>query len=181
MGERRFALCDARMVKSADTADLKSAGSNPMGVRVPLRAPSYNYAMWFNLLILNEYLDAISAGLRRNHFSLGTNSGTVRILFIFNAERLIRSCGGHGPTRNLYRLRSITECAADYCANSAIRHRRTCDPEWKSTRNSTPAEVYAHCSASDSAKNLIESIGNHLSSLSVMQQLGSLVPRRMHR
>jgi hypothetical protein len=28
MGERRFALCDARMVKSADTADLKSADLN---------------------------------------------------------------------------------------------------------------------------------------------------------
>jgi hypothetical protein len=28
------------MVKSADTADLKSAGSNPMGVQVPLRAPN---------------------------------------------------------------------------------------------------------------------------------------------
>ncbi len=40
------------MVKSADTADLKFAGSNPMGVRVPLRAPSYNNAMWFNLLTL---------------------------------------------------------------------------------------------------------------------------------
>ena len=32
--------------------DLKFAGSNPVGVRVPLRAPSYNYAMWFNLFTL---------------------------------------------------------------------------------------------------------------------------------
>ncbi len=35
-----------------------------------------------------------SAGLRHNRLILGTNSGTVRILFIFNAERLTRSCSG---------------------------------------------------------------------------------------
>ena len=35
------------------------------------------------------------------------------ILFIFNMERLILSCGEHGLTRNLSRLGSITQCAAD--------------------------------------------------------------------
>jgi hypothetical protein len=35
-----FTLCDARMVKSADTADLKSADPyQVVGVQVPLRAP----------------------------------------------------------------------------------------------------------------------------------------------
>jgi hypothetical protein len=41
------------MVKSADTADLKSADPyQVVGVQVPLRAPSHNYAMWFNLFTL---------------------------------------------------------------------------------------------------------------------------------
>jgi hypothetical protein len=34
-------MINARMVKSADTADLKSAEGNLMGVQVPLRAPNH--------------------------------------------------------------------------------------------------------------------------------------------
>ena len=44
----------ARMAKSADAADLKSAGSNPVGVQVPLWAPDYLY--WIKLLRVTEFL-----------------------------------------------------------------------------------------------------------------------------
>jgi hypothetical protein len=48
------------MVKSADTADLKSADPyQVVGVQVPLRAPSYNYAMWSNLFTLMNALDTL--------------------------------------------------------------------------------------------------------------------------
>jgi hypothetical protein len=50
MEQRAGSLAKARMVKSADTADLKSADPyQVVGVQVPLRAPSPNHALWFNL------------------------------------------------------------------------------------------------------------------------------------
>jgi hypothetical protein len=59
MGERRFALCDARMVKSADTADLKSADPyQVVGVQVPLRAPIY--------VLISRYLDVTKSSCAQN-------------------------------------------------------------------------------------------------------------------
>jgi hypothetical protein len=51
-------------------------------------------------MYLNEHLDGLFLRFFGvNCLNLGTNSGTVRILFIFNTERIIRSGNAHGPTR----------------------------------------------------------------------------------
>ena len=48
----------ARMAKSADAADLKSAEGNLMGVQVPLRAPS-NYISFYSSIADRESGDAM--------------------------------------------------------------------------------------------------------------------------
>jgi hypothetical protein len=51
--------------------------------------------------------------------NLGTNLGTVRIIFIFNAERLIRSCGGQGSNENLSQARLRNAPADCWCELSS--------------------------------------------------------------
>jgi hypothetical protein len=100
---------EAGMAEQADAADSKSVGSNSMGVRFPLPAPSI-------LFVFSSFAGAV---LARSDTS-GTNTGTVRILPIFNRLKI---SGAHSWQQYIYSyacLRSITECAADKVSANAV-------------------------------------------------------------
>ena len=151
--------------------DLKSAWSKRAGSSPP---PGTILQLRYVVqsIYLNEHLVALFfCGLRRIRINLDTNSGIVRILFVFNAERTYPFFQRARPYTKFisftldYGMRCGSLCEFSYQASLSLRLIEV-HPKIDSRGN------LCHRSTGNSMKNVNESIGrNHLYEKPVIRQL----------